>query len=68
MKLIDDWRVKLNKLWSVRVAIFSALLGVADQILAAFAETSHMPPLVYALLTVAIVVARFIDQTPPPAP
>lgn len=60
MKLIHHWRMQLNKLWSVRIAIFSAILGVADQLLAAF--QSSLPAWVYALLFVTIIVARIVDQ------
>lgn len=60
MSLIHRWREKLNKLWTVRIAIFSAILGVADQILAVFSGT--LPPWVYALLFIAIIVARIVDQ------
>lgn len=52
--------MQLNKLWSVRIAIFSALLGAADQILALF--QGSIPPVVYALLFAAIIVARIVDQ------
>ena len=60
MKLIDNWRTELNKLWSVRAAIFTALLGVGDQILGAF--VGHMPPVAYSACMVVLVVARIVDQ------
>ena len=62
MKLIDGWREKLNRVWSVRVAIFTALLASADLILAQFAYV--VPPVVYAALSVAVIVARVLEQTP----
>lgn len=60
MKLIDHWREELNQVWSVRAAIFTALIGVADQILGAF--YGQLPPVVYSILMVVIVVARVLDQ------
>lgn len=66
MKLIDDWREKLNTLWSVKLAIFTALLAVADQVLALF--SGAIPPLTYAVLAAAIIVVRVIAQPKPAAP
>lgn len=60
MKLIDGWREELNKLWSVRAALFTALLGVGDQILGAF--VGHMPPVAYSICMVVLVIARVVDQ------
>lgn len=60
MKLIPNWRVELNKLWSIRAALFMTLVGVADQILGAFMD--HLPPVVYSVLAVLIGVARLADQ------
>lgn len=60
MKLIYHWRERLNALWSVKLAVWSALLGIADQILSAF--QGALPPVVYALLFVLIIIARVIDQ------
>lgn len=61
MKLIDDWRAEINRLWSVRVAIFAALLGVADQVLSTFG--AQLPPVVYSVIAVAIALARVARQT-----
>jgi len=66
VKLIDHWRQELNKLWTIRVAIFGGLLAVADQILGAF--EARIPPIIYALLMVIIVVVRLTYQKPPDAP
>ena len=66
MKLIDGWRAKLNALWTVRIAILTALLAVADQILAPLER--FVPPWVYALLSVAIIIARVIYQPTVSAP
>jgi hypothetical protein len=65
MKLIEGWRVEINRLWSIRVAIFAALLGVADPILALF--QAQVPPLVYSLLCAAIIIARVLQQPDPEA-
>ncbi len=60
MKLIYHWRAQLNALWSIKLAVWSALLAVADQILSVFQST--LPPVVYSLMFVAIIIARVIDQ------
>ena len=60
MKLIDDWRKKINGLWSVRFAIFTALLAVADQLIEPFEKV--IPSWIYALLSVGIIVARVVYQ------
>lgn len=62
MRLIPGWRKQINRLWSVRVAIVLALLPVADQILALFDK--YIPSLTYAVLSMLIIVARVVDQTP----
>lgn len=62
MRLIDDWRAQLNRLWSVRVAILLALLPAADQILSLFDK--YIPAFWYSILSLLIIVARVIDQTP----
>lgn len=66
MTLIEDWRKKLNALWSVRLALLTALLAVADQLLAPFERV--IPPWAYALLSVGIIVARVIYQPAVNAP
>jgi hypothetical protein len=60
VKLIEEWRVQLNRVWTIRWAILGALLASADQILAAF--VGQLPPVVYAVLFVVILVARLIYQ------
>jgi hypothetical protein len=62
MKLIQGWRDELNRLWSVRVAIFMALLASADQILALF--NMFIPPIWYAVLSMLVIVARITAQAP----
>ena len=66
MKLIEEWRVQLNRLWTVRWAILGAILASADQILAVF--IGQLPPLVYAVLFAIILVARLLYQPNAAAP
>lgn len=61
MRLINNWREELNKAWSIRAAIFTALLGVSDQILQAFFQMG-MPPIMYSVLMVVVTVAKVVDQ------
>lgn len=65
MKLVDDWRVQLNRAWSVRAAIFTGLLGISDQLLNAIFGTGHLPPVMYSLLMVVVTVAKVLDQQKP---
>ena len=65
MKLIADWRASINRLWSIRIAIFTALLGVADPILALF--QAHIPPITYSVLCALIIIARVLQQPDPEA-
>ncbi len=60
MKLIEGWRSELNKVWSIRAAIWTAVLASADQILAQF--VGHMPPVIYAFLSIGFIVLRLLDQ------
>lgn len=60
MKLIEEWRSKLNKLWTIRLAILGMLLAAADQILAAF--QMFIPPWCYGLLSLAVIVTRLVYQ------
>ena len=61
MKLIENWRDEINKAWSVRAAIFTALLGVSDQLLQAFLGMG-LSPVVYSIMMVVITVAKVLDQ------
>lgn len=60
MKLIAEWRFKLNRLWSVRFAILGMLLAASDQALAAF--QMFIPPWAYGLLMLLVIVARMVYQ------
>lgn len=64
MKLLGEWRVILNRVWTVRAAIYGALLACADQLLAPF--MGHLPPVVYALLYAVIILLRVWQQAPAP--
>jgi len=70
MKLIDDWRALAPRLWSIRLAIFSALLGVAELGLPLFHD--FIPPKVFGTLSVLVALAaagaRLVKQVPPEAP
>lgn len=60
MSLIAEWRVKLNKLWSIRFAIIGMGIAAADQILTAF--QMFIPPWVYGVCMGAVIVARLVYQ------
>ena len=60
MNIIHDWREKLNKLWSVRIAILISLLAVSDELLYVVAPV--VPPLAYAALSVVVILARIAYQ------
>ena len=60
MKMIDQWRAALNKLWSVRIALLTALLALGDQMLSIYG--AQLPPAVYGGLSVVFIVARLVKQ------
>lgn len=62
MKLITGWRAELNRLWSVKVAIWAMLLASGDQILAALSGAGVISPIVYAVLFGVLVAVRMIQQ------
>lgn len=39
MTLIEDWKTKWHKLWSIRLALLSALFGVLELVLPALQDT-----------------------------
>ena len=49
MKLLPDWRWLVRKTWSIRLAIFSALLSGIEVILPLFVDA--MPRNVFAVLS-----------------
>lgn len=65
MNLIEDWQSLWHKLWSVRLALLSALLGVLELTLPHF--QSFIPPMWFGVLSVivgvAAAVARLVQQT-----
>lgn len=64
MQLIDDWKKKAPKLWSIRLGLLAGLLSGAEVVLPLFAEA--IPRGWFAVgsfvLTVAAVVARIVAQ------
>ena len=63
-KFIEGWKEKFPKLWSVRLALLSAVLGVIEITLPLW--QSLVPPLVFATLStlaaVSAAVARIVAQ------
>lgn len=73
MKLIDNWRAELNRLWSIRLALLAGLLANAPDLLGALPDALSnlqdlMAPQTYRWLstaaTLAAFAARFIQQKP----
>lgn len=62
MKLIDNWRAELNRLWTTKAALIGTYVSVADQILTGF--QMYLPAWVYAICFALIMWARLVDQTP----
>ena len=50
MRLIDGWKRKVSKLWSVRFAVLSAVLGILEQALPALSGV--VPPGWFAALSI----------------
>ena len=57
MRLIPNWRYAIWRLWSVRVSIAAALVGLAAGL---FAYMDEIPPLWFLCLQVALPVAAII--------
>lgn len=64
MKLVDEWRVELNRLWSIRAAIFTALIAAGDQIISVLYQGQIIPPGYYSAAMIVLVVLRLLDQKP----
>lgn len=68
MKLIDNWKLELRRLWSSHIAIFSVVFwSTVSGLIAVWPAFADVAPLwVYALigvvLSVAFGVARFLKQ------
>lgn len=64
MNLIDNWKQKALKLWSIRLGLIAALLSGVEVILPMFAD--EIPRGVFAIAsfitTVAAMVARLVSQ------
>lgn len=60
MKLIDNWRAELNRLWVIRWAIVGMLVSAADQVLTAF--QMYIPPWVYGVGMGIVIVVRLVSQ------
>jgi len=61
MKLIDNWRTELNRLWSVWGLVGTAVLAIADQVL----DALQLSPLTYAVCAIVVIILRLIAQTAP---
>lgn len=68
MKLIDDWKTELHRLWSVRASIFLFVLTNLLVILPSVADALNPRFLlfVFGLCIGGIVFLRFVKQTPEP--
>ena len=66
MKLIDDFGKTWHRLWSMRIMLFTALLGAAEQafILAGAAPEGFVPKWAYLVLMGLTAVARAVKQPP----
>lgn len=64
MKLIDEWRSELNRLWSIRAAIFTALIAAGDQIISILYQGQIIPPGYYSVAMIVLVILRLLDQKP----
>lgn len=65
--LIDDWRRLAPRLWSIRLAILSAGLGVVELGLPLFQD--FIPAKLFGVLSIATALAaafaRLVPQVPP---
>lgn len=60
MELIPDWKRKIHKLWTSRLAFAGSVLGIASETLPNLQE--YLPPNWYIFLFVGILVARVVSQ------
>ena len=58
MKLIDDWRAQLNRLWSIRLALLSALFSALEAGLPPFVDS--IPPRLFATLSAVAAVGTIL--------
>lgn len=64
MKLIENWKQEAMRLWSVRAALFTALIAAGDQIISILYQGQIIPPAYYSASMIALVVLRLLDQKP----
>jgi uncharacterized membrane protein len=64
MDLIEDWKRKFPKLWSVRLALLAAVLSTVEVILPMFQEFIPRGPfaIVAAVVAIGAAVARVVAQ------
>ena len=64
MRLIDDWKRKVTKLWSIRLGLLAAFLSGLEAIVPLFADA--FPRGAFAAMsfatTVAAMIARLVAQ------
>lgn len=64
MRLIDDWKKKVTKLWSIRLGLLAALLSGLEVIIPLFADAFQRGT--FAIMsfaaTVAAMIARLVAQ------
>jgi len=64
MKLIENWKQEAMRLWSVRAAIFTALIAAGDQIISILYQGQIIPPAYYSASMIVLVILRLLDQKP----
>jgi uncharacterized membrane protein len=64
---IENWKAQVKHLWSIKLALLSAVFGILEQVLPALLP--FVPPNMFAALSIATAVctaiARVIKQQPP---
>lgn len=60
--LIPNWRAELNRLWSIKLAIWGSLLASGDTILYALSGAGLITPAMYGFLLLVVIGARLWDQ------
>lgn len=70
MRMIDNWKVELHRLWSIRISLFVGILTGIASVINAF-DSVFNPWLLVTISvladTLVIPLARLIDQKDPPA-
>jgi len=60
MTLIEGWKAKWHKLWSIRFALLTALFGILEQVLPAL--TGVVPPHVFAILSIVTAIGSAVSR------